>query len=104
MHVPPRMADIGTVDATGAGVPGALFVDQRLRDPSGRILTWDEASAEMPPNTTDQWPPADWTGVDLAVPGDRAPFMEARETAALGAATLAFLGIAAGAVTRRRPG
>ena len=92
------------VDETGVGIPGALFVDQRLRDPAGRILTWDEAYAQMPADSTEPWPPADWTPLDLVVPGERAPFMAAREVAALTAASVVFLLIAGVAVTHHRPG
>jgi hypothetical protein len=92
-------------DNNGAGVRGALFVDQRIKDPSGRILGWDEAYALIPQdaNTTD-WPPAGWSMVDLVVPGDRYPFAQAREIVALGGASLVFLGAAALSVRRKRPG
>jgi hypothetical protein len=93
-------------DETGGPVPGAIYVDQRLRDPSGRILTWDEAYAVMPPEDADtvEWPPAGWTYVSLVVPGDRYPFVAARETAALAGASLVAFVIAGVAVRRRRPG
>jgi hypothetical protein len=93
-------------DETGAGLPGAMFIDQRLRDPSGRVLTWDEAYAAMPPDAADdaEFPPAGWSYVTLLVPGERYPFVQAREVAALGGASLVAVGIAAGAVARRRPG
>lgn len=92
-------------DGMGASLEGALWVDQRLRSPDGHVLSWDDAWAVMPPMVDgEDWPPAGWTSLSLVVPGDRYPFVQAREVAALGLATLAFLGVAAIAVTRRRPG
>ena len=92
-------------DATGGSLRGALYFDQRLRDPSGAILTWDEAYQLMPPDDESGiWPPEGWTFVSLVVPGERYPTVAAREVVALGLATLVFLGIAGVAVGRRRPG
>ena len=93
-------------DPMDGSLQGALYIDQRLRDPQGNVLTWDEAYERMPADVDPdaEWPPADWTYLALAVPGERYPFVQAREVAALSLATLAFLGIAAGAVGRRRPG
>ena len=92
-------------DPTGGSLRGALYDDQLLRDPSGRVMTWDELSAQTPPDTNqDVWPPEGWTFVSLVVPGERYPSVAAREVAALGLATLVFLGIGGVAVQRRRPG
>lgn len=91
-------------DAEGGGPRGALWVDQRLRDDRGRILTWDEAYAVAPPDPdTEEWPPAGWTFLNLVVPGERYPLAAAREVAALGGGSVLALGIAALAVRRRRP-
>jgi hypothetical protein len=93
-------------DASGTGTPGALFIDQRLRDAAGRSLTWDEAYALVPPEQFDEFSglPAGWTYQTLLVPGERYPFAQAREVAALAGASLIALGVAAVAVMRRRPG
>ena len=91
-------------DESGAGVRGALYIDQRLRDPSGNVLTWDEAYAMIPPGDGQEWPPAGWTVMSLVVPPEDVPIATAREVLALGGATLVFLGVAAAAVGRRRPG
>jgi hypothetical protein len=93
-------------DAMDGSLQGALYIDQRLRDAAGTVLTWDEAFERMPPDVDPdaEWPPADWTYLALAVPGERYPFVQAREVAALSLATLVFLGIAAVSVGRRRPG
>ena len=60
----------------------------------------------MPDQTSEDevWPPAGWTYLSLVVPGDRYPMVQAREVAALGMASAAFLVLAAVAVARRRPG
>jgi hypothetical protein len=93
-------------DAMDGSLQGALYIDQRLRDPAGNVLTWDEAYEVLPDQVSDDevWPPADWTYLALAVPGERYPMVQIREVAALSLATLAFLGVAAVSVGRRRPG
>jgi hypothetical protein len=91
-------------DESGAGVRGALYIDQRLRDPSGNVLTWDEAYSIIQPDDTEAWPPSGWTFMSLVVPPEQVPVATAREVAALGGAVLVFLGVAAVAVGRRRPG
>jgi hypothetical protein len=91
-------------DETGAGVRGALYIDQRLRDPSGNVLTWDQAYAIIQPNDTETWPPAGWTSMSLVVPPEQVPVATVREVVALGGAALVFLAIAGVAVGRRRPG
>lgn len=92
-------------DGGDGGVPGAMYFDQRIRTPDGRVMTWDELSALLPyPEDGSDWPPAGYTYVALVVPGERYRFVEAREVAALGAGSLVALGIGAFAVRRRRPG
>ena len=93
-------------DETGLATAGALYLDQRLReDATGRILDWDALYAEHPElQDSEEWPPAGWSYVALVVPRGQAPFLEAREAAALGLASLSALAIAGVAVTRRRPG
>ena len=83
---------------------GALYIDQRLRDPSGTILTWDEAYALMPPEDDGGVAARGMDVREPRRPGERYPSVAAREVVALGLATLVFLGIAAVAVGRRRPG
>lgn len=90
-------------DPAGNGIRGSLFVEQLLRDPSGSLLTWDEAYAQAPPDM-EEWPPAGWTFVSIVVPPEHAPFASAREVVALSLASIAFLGLAGSSVTRRRPG
>ena len=92
-------------DATGSGVPGAMYFDQRIRMPDGRVVTWEELSVLVPmPDDGSEWPPAGYTYVALVVPGERYRFVEAREVAALVGGSLVALGIGALAVRRRRPG
>ncbi len=92
-------------DATGAGVPGAMYFDQRIRTPDGRVLTWDELSALVPyPEDGSDWPPAGYTYVALVIPGERYQSVELREVGALAGGSLVALGIGALAVRRRRPG
>lgn len=92
-------------DETGAGLRGAMYIDQRIRTPDGRVLTWDELSALVPyPEDGSDWPPAGYTYVALVIPGERYRFVELREVGALGGGSLVALGIGAFAVRRRRPG
>ena len=93
-------------DAAGTGTPGSLIFDQRLRDATGRTLTWDEAYALVPPEQFDEQTglPEGWIYQTLLVPGERYPFVQAREATALAGASFIALAIAAIAVTRRRPG
>jgi len=92
-------------DATGSGVPGAMWIDQRIRTPEGSVVNWDELNALVPfPDDGSDWPPAGYTYVALVVPGERYRFVEAREVAALAGGSLLALGTGALAVRRRRPG
>jgi len=92
-------------DATGAGVPGAMYFDQRIRTPDGRVVSWDELNTLVPyPEDGSDWPPAGYTNVAIVIPGERYRFVEAREVAALGGGSLVACGIGALAVRRRRPG
>ena len=92
-------------DATGSGVPGAMWIDQRIRTPEGSVVTWDELNALVPfPDDGSDWPPAGYTYVALVVPGERYRQVELREVGVLVGGSLAALGIGALAVRRRRPG
>jgi hypothetical protein len=93
-------------DATGSGVPGAMYIEQRIRTPDGRVVTWEELDVLVPPpedGSTD-WPPAGYTYVALVVPGERYRQVELREVGALAGGSFVALGIGALAVRRRRPG
>ncbi len=99
------LATEAVISVTETGAPGDLFIDQRIRTPDGRILTWDEIYAQLPPTDDgSDWPPAGYTFVSYVVPAERLPFVQAREVAALAGASLVFLTVAAVAVRRRRPG
>jgi hypothetical protein len=99
------LAAEAVVSQTETGGPGDLFIDQRIMAPDGRILTWDQVYAELPPTEDgSDWPPARYTFVSYIVPAERLGSVQAREVAALASASLVFLGIAAIAVRRRRPG
>jgi hypothetical protein len=91
--------------ADGTGIDsGSLYIDQRLQDAAGNVMTWDQAYELMPSDDTAVWPPADWTFVSLVVPASHLPVATAREVVAFGVAAIAFLCVAAAAVARRRPG
>lgn len=99
------LATEAVISQTETGGPGDLFIDQRIKAPDGRLMTWDEVYAELPPTEDgSDWPPAGYTFVSYVVPAERLAFVQAREVAALAGASLVFLGIAAIAVRRRRPG
>jgi len=92
-------------DEFGASVPGALFIDQRIKAPDGRVLTWDEVYVVAPPaEDGSDWPPAGYTFVSLVIPGERYRLVELREAGALAGGSMVALGIGAFAVRRRRPG
>ena len=91
-------------DATGSGVPGAMYFDQRIRMPDGRVVTWDELSVLVPPVEGADWPRAGYPFVSLVVPGERYRQVELREVGSLVGGSLVALGIGALAVRRRRPG
>jgi hypothetical protein len=68
-------------------------------------VTWEDLSAiAPPPDDGTDWPPAGYTYVSLVVPGERYPFVQAREAAALAGGGLVAVGIGALAVRHRRPG
>jgi hypothetical protein len=99
------LATEAVISTTESGSPGDLFIDQRVKGPDGRILTWDETYAELPPTDDGSaWPPEGYTMISLVIPAERLPFVQAREVAALAGASLVFLGVGAVAVRRRRPG
>jgi hypothetical protein len=99
------LATEALISPTESGLPGDLFIDQRIKAPDGRIMTWDEIYAQLPPTDDGSvWPPDGYTFVSYVVPAGRLPFVQAREVAALAGASLVFLSIAAVAVSRRRPG
>jgi hypothetical protein len=81
-----------------------LQLDSRVKFADGTILSYEEAFATRPemnePWTGDQ-PPYD--DVILYIPGERYHDVERRELLAFSALALAFVGIAAVAVVRRRP-
>ena len=107
----PRIKAVQVDDATGSGVPGAMYFDQRIRMPDGRVVSWEELTALVPPpDDGKDWPPAGYTYVALVVPGERYSFVQAREVAALAGGSLVAFAVAAVAavapvaVRRRRPG
>ncbi len=108
MHVHSRILASEAVfvdDATGSGVPGAMYIEQRIKAPDGRVLTWDELNVAVPPpEDGSDWPPAGYTYVALVVPGERYRQVELREVGALAGGSLVALGIAGFVVRRRRPG
>ena len=99
------LATEAVISQTETGAPGDLFVDQRIKAPDGRVMTWDEIYAELPPTEDgSDWPPAGYAFISYVVPAERLPFVQRRECAALAGASLVFLSIAAAAAPRRRPG
>jgi len=90
---------------TGTGNPGDLFINQLIKAPDGRVLTWDELNAAAPPpEDGSAWPPAGYTYVALVVPGERYRQVELREVGALAGGSLVAFGLAGFTVRRRRPG
>jgi len=99
------LATEAVVAPSESGGPGDLYIEQRVRTPDGRILTWYQLETEVPPpEDGSDWPPQGYTYVALVVPAERLMSVQAREVAALGGAGLVFLAVGAAAVARRRPG
>lgn len=80
-----------------------LQLDSRFQLPDGRLVTWDELMAIDPTAMQSELGPQ-YPYVALGIPGVRHREVEAREAAADVLAGLAFLGLGAFVVGRRRPG
>lgn len=88
--------------AEESGYPNDLVVGEgRFELPDGRLLTWNELTAEDP---TIFERPFDYPFVTFGIPGQRYREVEAREALAHVALSLVFLGAGAVVVGRRRPG
>lgn len=81
---------------------GALYVDQLFRIPDGRLVGWDYFT-EIREEPYDFNGNARYPEVIMAVPGERYRFVELREVAALGGASLIVLVLALAVTNRRRP-
>ena len=78
-------------------------IDSRFQLPDGRLVTWDELNAIDPTAMTSEFGPQ-YPWVAIGIPGSRYREVEAREAVAEVLAGLAFLGLGAIVVSRRRPG
>lgn len=81
----------------------ALQIDSRFQLPDGRLVTWDELTVIDPEAMTSELGPQ-YPWVALGIPGSRYREIEAREAAVEVVVGLAFLGLGAFVVGRRRPG
>ena len=80
-----------------------FYLESRLKFPNGDVLTYEQAVATHP-EINEPWenePP--YQDVVLSIPGVRYHDIELREVLMLGGLGVAFLGLAAVAVVRRRP-
>ncbi len=84
-----------------------MVLDSRLRDATGRLLTWSEAydRDQSPSNGSvpDGWPDAFYQQVTIGLPGDRRPGIDQREAALFAALAVLMIGASVVAVERRRP-
>jgi hypothetical protein len=83
-----------------------LVLDSRLRDASGQILTWNEASDRdrLPDGSfPDGWPDSKYEQVTIGLPGSRQPGIDRREAGLYGIFALLLIGASAVVVDRRRP-
>lgn len=87
----------------GQGGNNDLQIDSRFQLPDGRLVTWDELTVIDPEAMTSELGPQ-YPWVALGIPGSRYREIEAREAIAQVVAGLAFLGLGAFVVGRRRPG
>lgn len=81
--------------------PGGLITDSLFQTDDGRILSEEEAVAELPAPDADFW--AHYTAVHMGIPGSRAPAVVAASIALTSAVAALLLGMAAAIVERRRP-
>ena len=80
-----------------------LSLESRLRFPDGTIATWQEAFELHPEIQNGYDETSGITDVVLYIPGERYQSIERREALVLLALAVAFAGLAAVAVVRRRP-
>ncbi|MEO8572062.1 MAG: hypothetical protein ABI553_10240 [Chloroflexota bacterium] len=80
-----------------------LQLDSRFQLPDGRLVTWDELTVIDPESMNAEFGPQ-YPYVALGIPGSRHREIEAREAVAEVVVGLAFLGLGAFVVGRRRPG
>jgi len=85
------------------GTNNDLQVDSRFQLPDGRLVTWEELNAIDPTAMQSEFGPQ-YPYVALGIPGARHREIEARVAVADIVAGLAFLGLGALVVGRRRPG
>ena len=78
-------------------------IDSRFQLPDGRLVTWEELTVIDPEAMTSELGPQ-YPWISLGIPGSRYREIEAREAIAEVVAGLAFLGLGAIVVGRRRPG
>jgi hypothetical protein len=85
--------------------PADLTYDSGFLAPDGRLISWDEMARidKVNPNDPGDWTPSYPQG-SLVVPGERYPFVVAREVAVLLGGALVAFGLAFLQVRRVRPG
>jgi hypothetical protein len=93
---------VDTNEEFGGYGRGDLYFDQKFVLPDGSIVGWENFGDGGPP--FDEFGNSRYPMVSIVVPGERYRFVEAREAVALGGASLVALLLAAGVVSRRRPG
>lgn len=87
----------------GQGSNDDLQIDSRFQLPDGRLVTWDELMI-IDPHAMESEFGVQYAWVALGIPGARYREIEAREGLIEVAFGLAFLGLGAFVVRRRRPG
>ena len=87
----------------GEGANNDLQIDSRFQLPDGRLVTWEELNVIDPAAMQSEFGPQ-YPYVTLGIPGARHREIEARVAVAEIVAGLAFLGLGAFVVGRRRPG
>jgi hypothetical protein len=79
-----------------------LYLDSRYRLPDGSLLTWEELVA-VRPEVQNGENFEDITNANFYIPGERYHDVERREALVLALVALAFVGLGAAVVVRRRP-
>ena len=85
------------------GGSGDMYLDQQFVLPDGTLVGWEYFGSDGS-GPYDELGNSKYPEVMLIIPGERYRFVEAREAVALGVASILALLLAAGVITRRRPG
>jgi hypothetical protein len=82
---------------------GGLYLESRIKMPTGEVLTWEQMSIQHPEIINNGYDPEVYRDVVLYIPGERYHDIERREALVLIGIAILFVAVAAVTVVRRRP-